>query len=171
LNADGGFAPDRHDVAVTQHSRTAFNLIAVHESAVRRILVRYEQLSVINKEGSILSRQTGILKSYIRDRCTADRYLAVHDNVMLFVTGFDLECRLHAKSMVVIIRQFLQFADVDMFGKLLKMEHRIVLAVVAKECYVFAEIHVFQMVSDEAAVASLHPFAELLQNYFIHIRL
>lgn len=65
--------------------------------------------------------------------------------------------------MVVTLGQFLQFADVDLPGKLLKMEHRIVLAVFAKEGHVFAEIHILQMIRDEAAIAALYPFAELLQ--------
>src|SRR5436190_1451760 len=40
------------------------------------------------------------------------------------------------------------------------MEHRLVLAVVAEECHFFAEIHILQIVGDEAAVATLNALAK-----------
>ena len=42
------------------------------------------------------------------------------------------------------------------------MEHRLVFAVVAEERDIFAEIHVFKVIRDKAAVATLDAFAELL---------
>jgi hypothetical protein len=70
---------------------------------------------------------------------------------------------------MMVFRDLLQLADVEVAGKLLKMEHRIVFAVFAKESHFVTEIHILQMVCDETPVASLYPFAELLQNFFIHI--
>ena len=45
------------------------------------------------------------------------------------------------------------------------MEHRLVFAVVAKERDVFAEIHVFEVIGDKAAVATLYAFAKIMQNF------
>lgn len=44
------------------------------------------------------------------------------------------------------------------------MEHRLVLAVFAKEGDIFAEIHILEMVSDKAAIAALDAFAELFDG-------
>ena len=44
------------------------------------------------------------------------------------------------------------------------MEHRLVLAVLAKECDVLAEVHVLEMIRDKAAVATLNAFAEFFEN-------
>lgn len=51
------------------------------------------------------------------------------------------------------------------------MKHRLVFAVIAKKRNVFAEIHIFQMIRDKTAVATLNAFAELIQNFlaiFLH---
>lgn len=64
-----------------------------------------------------------------------------------------------------------QFADVDMLRKKVEMEHRFVFTVLAKESYVFAKIHVFQMIGDETSVASLNTlskFAQRLGRRFTH---
>ena len=49
------------------------------------------------------------------------------------------------------------------------MEHCLVFTVFAEECYVFAEIHVFKMIRDKAAVATLNAFAEFLQIFFFYV--
>lgn len=46
------------------------------------------------------------------------------------------------------------------------MEHRIVLAVFAKERNIFTEIHVLKVVSDKASVAPLNALAEHLDHIF-----
>ena len=56
---------------------------------------------------------------------------------------------------------FVQLGDIEQFCKVVKMEHRLVLAVLAKECNVFAEIHIFKVIGDKTAVAALDAFAEV----------
>lgn len=43
---------------------------------------------------------------------------------------------------MMVFRDLLQLADVEVAGKLLKMEHRIVFAVLAKKGHVLAEVHI-----------------------------
>lgn len=44
------------------------------------------------------------------------------------------------------------------------MEHSLVLTVLAEECDVLAEVHVFQMIGDKTAVAALDALAEFVEN-------
>lgn len=46
------------------------------------------------------------------------------------------------------------------------MKHRIVFTMLAKISYVFAEIHIFQVIRDKTAVATLNAFAEFFYNFF-----
>ena len=55
---------------------------------------------------------------------------------------------------------FVQFADIEQFCKVVKMEHRFIFAVLAKESYLLTEIHIFEVIGDEAAVTALDTFAE-----------
>lgn len=48
------------------------------------------------------------------------------------------------------------------FCEFLKVEHRLVLAVFAKERDILAEVHVFEVIGDKAAVATLDALAEFL---------
>ena len=64
--------------------------------------------------------------------------------------------------MMMFAGGLIQLADIEQICKVVKMEHRLVLTVLAKECDVFAEIHVFEMIRDKTAVATLDAFAELL---------
>lgn len=67
--------------------------------------------------------------------------------------------------MVMFFGDLFQFADVDMFRKKVEMEHRLVFAVFAKECYIFAEIHVFQMICNETPVTSLNTLSKFIQRF------
>ena len=64
--------------------------------------------------------------------------------------------------MMVFIGYFFQLREIDQAGKLLKVKHRIVFAVVAEKGYVLAEIHVLKMISDKTAIASLDPLTKFL---------
>ena len=49
------------------------------------------------------------------------------------------------------------------------MKHGLVLTVLAKERYVFSEIHVLEVISNKASITALDTLAEFL-NYFFLIR-
>lgn len=44
------------------------------------------------------------------------------------------------------------------------MEHRLVFAVVAKERYVFAEVHILEVIGDKATVTTLNAFAKIFEH-------
>lgn len=67
--------------------------------------------------------------------------------------------------MMMFVGNFLEFAQIDKPGKIFKVEHRVVLAVIAKERHIFTEIHVFQMIRNKAAVAPLNALAECFQHF------
>ena len=46
------------------------------------------------------------------------------------------------------------------------MEHRLIPAVLAKECNVLTQIHILQVISHKAPITSLHPFAEFEPHAF-----
>ena len=54
----------------------------------------------------------------------------------------------------------IQLADIKQLCKVVKMEHRLVLTVLAKERDILAEIHVLEMISNKTAVAALDALAE-----------
>jgi len=66
-----------------------------------------------------------------------------------------------ARSMIMFAGHFVQFCDVEEFGEIVKMEHRLVFAVFAKEGHVLAEVHIFEVVSDKATIATLYSLAEI----------
>lgn len=49
------------------------------------------------------------------------------------------------------------------------MEHRLVFTMFAEERDVFAEVHVFEMIGDKTAVATLDAFAKFLQDLFFAV--
>ena len=49
------------------------------------------------------------------------------------------------------------------------MEHRIILAVFAKEGHVLAQVHILQMISNKTPIATLNAFTKLSQ-YFLGVR-
>jgi len=65
---------------------------------------------------------------------------------------------------MMFARYLVQFADIEQLCEVVKMEHSLVLAVFAKEGYVFAEIHILEVISDKTAVATLDAFAKFFEN-------
>lgn len=57
---------------------------------------------------------------------------------------------------------------VHQLGKLVEVKHRLVLAVLAKERRILAEIHVFEMICDKAAVTSLNALAKFIEDLICH---
>ena len=55
---------------------------------------------------------------------------------------------------------FIELADVEELCKVVEVEHCIVLAVLAEERNILAEIHVLEVISDKAAIAALNALAE-----------
>ena len=47
------------------------------------------------------------------------------------------------------------------------MEHRLVLAVFTKECDILAKIHIFEMISDKTAVATLDALAKFIKDVIL----
>lgn len=44
------------------------------------------------------------------------------------------------------------------------MEHRLIFTVIAKECDVFAEVHILEVIGDKASVATLDALAKIFQD-------
>ena len=68
---------------------------------------------------------------------------------------------------MMLVRDFLQLGDIEKPCKPVEVEHPFVLAVFAIERYIFAEIHVLQMIGDKAAVAALNTPAKFVEYFFI----
>ena len=64
--------------------------------------------------------------------------------------------------MMIFFGDLFELGDIEQPGELIEVEHGVVLTVFAKERHVFAEIHVLEMVRDEAAVAALNALSEFL---------
>ncbi len=60
----------------------------------------------------------------------------------------------------MFLGNFLELRDVEEPGKIVEVEHALVLAVFTEEGHVLTEIHVFEVISDKAAVTALYAFAE-----------
>jgi hypothetical protein len=63
--------------------------------------------------------------------------------------------------MMMVVGHLLEFVDIDQLGKFVKMEHRLVFAVLAKKRDVLTEIHILQVICDETAVAPLNALSEV----------
>ncbi len=68
---------------------------------------------------------------------------------------------------MVLARNLVQFAEVEKAREFVKVEHRLVLAVLAKECDVFAEVHVLEVICNKTTVAALYALAEIVQDVFL----
>lgn len=44
------------------------------------------------------------------------------------------------------------------------MKHRLVLTIIAKERYIFAEVHILEMIGDKTAVATLDALAKIFDS-------
>lgn len=63
---------------------------------------------------------------------------------------------------MIFFGHLFEFRDVHQFRELIEMEHGFVLAVFAKESHVLAEVHVLEMIRNEAAIATLDALSEFL---------
>lgn len=64
--------------------------------------------------------------------------------------------------MVMLVGDFAQFGDVKNLCVFVKVEHRLVLAVLAVIGDVFAEIHILHVIRNHTAVTALDALAELV---------
>ena len=64
--------------------------------------------------------------------------------------------------MVMFARGLVQLSDVEQFCEIVEVEHRLVLAVLTKECHVLAEVHILEVIRDKTSVAALDALAEFL---------
>jgi hypothetical protein len=62
--------------------------------------------------------------------------------------------------MMMVVRHLTELAQIEKARKLVKMEHRFVLTMLAKKCYVLAEIHILQVIRNITAVTALNALAE-----------
>ena len=62
---------------------------------------------------------------------------------------------------MIFFGDLFELRNVKQLCEIVKMEHRVVLAVFAKERHVLAKVHVFQVIGDEAAVTTLYALPEL----------
>ncbi len=65
---------------------------------------------------------------------------------------------------MMVLTDLVQLAQIEQAREFVKVEHRVVFAVFAEECDVFAEVHVFEVIGDKAAVATLDALAEFVEN-------
>ena len=68
--------------------------------------------------------------------------------------------------MMMVAVRFIEFLDIEQFRELIKMEHRVVLAVLAKESDVLTQVHVLEVIGNKTAVAALYTLAEFF-NYAV----
>ena len=66
---------------------------------------------------------------------------------------------------VIVVGDLFEFRDIEQLREIIEVEHRVVLAVVAKERHVLAQVHILQVIGDEASVTPLNALAELFQNF------
>lgn len=62
--------------------------------------------------------------------------------------------------MVIVFFGFAELRCIEKFREILEVEHRIVFAVLAEERHIVTEPHVFEVICDEAAIATLDAFSE-----------
>lgn len=72
--------------------------------------------------------------------------------------------------MVIVFGNFLELRYIKHLRKIIEVEHRLVLAVFAEKRGVFTKVHIFQMVSDKAAIAPLNALAEFADNIVRFVR-
>ena len=64
------------------------------------------------------------------------------------------------RLVMMIAGGYVEFADIDQAGELVKVKHRFVLTVFAKERDVLTEVHILEMVGDKAPVTPLDALAK-----------
>ena len=73
--------------------------------------------------------------------------------------------------MMMVTCDLVQFGDIEQLCKLIKMEHHLVLAVLAKERNILTEIHIFQVIGDETTITALNALAKFFENMLIGFHL
>jgi hypothetical protein len=68
---------------------------------------------------------------------------------------------------MIVFGNFLQLRDVDQLRKVVEVEHRLVLTVLAEEGHVLAEIHVLEMIGDETSVTTLNALAKFVDDFLV----
>ena len=71
---------------------------------------------------------------------------------------------------MMIVRHFAELVQIQKLRKLVKMKHRLVLTMLAEKRYVFAQIHILQIIRNVTTIAALHAFAEFFYNLFFRFR-
>lgn len=56
----------------------------------------------------------------------------------------------------MVAARLVQFRKVHLPGKIVEVEHRIVLTMLAEKCNVLTQVHILEMISDKAAIAPLY---------------
>jgi len=73
---------------------------------------------------------------------------------------------------MVAVRHLVQLCHVEEPREFIKVKHRVVLAMFAKERHILAEIHILEVIGDKTAVTALNALAKFIQNlvrsYFFH---
>ena len=65
---------------------------------------------------------------------------------------------------MVFVSDLFDLREIDQFREIVKVEHRLVVAMLAIERHVFAEVHIFQMIGDKTAVTPLDPFGKNIRD-------
>lgn len=64
--------------------------------------------------------------------------------------------------MMMVFCHLAELVQIQKTRKIIEMKHRVVFTVLAVKCYVFAQIHIFQIIRNVTAVAALNALAEFL---------
>ncbi len=67
----------------------------------------------------------------------------------------------------MLASDLIKLAQVQQLRKIIEVEHRFVLTMLAKERDILAEIHILEMVRDKTPITPLYPLAKLLQDFII----
>ena len=68
--------------------------------------------------------------------------------------------------MMVGVRHLAELAQIEQLCKLVEMEHRFVLTMLAKKRHVLAEIHILQIIRNVTTIAALDALAEFFDDFF-----
>jgi hypothetical protein len=69
--------------------------------------------------------------------------------------------------MMAFLLRLAELCRIHQFCEVIEVKHRIVLAVLAEERRILTEVHILQMISNEASIASLYAFAKIVQKFIL----
>jgi hypothetical protein len=72
--------------------------------------------------------------------------------------------------MMIVFGNLAELAQIQKAREFVKMEHRFVFTMFAEKRYVFAEIHILQIVRNITTIAALNALAEFLYDFLLIIR-